>query len=108
MLQVRTAKKNRPVYNEVKQALADATARGQAERQRFLHRLRTTALVTYGLVNADDEKMSQFMAYVESKRLPESQLISFDNKLEGLRGISSSLRDLYQVMGDVVREEKQS
>lgn len=96
---------NRPVYKEVSKSLADATARGQSERERFLYRLRATALTTLAFVTGEDEGMGQFVDDVENKRVPESMLISGWNKLERLRGVSSALRDLYKVMDDVVREE---
>lgn len=98
-------KENRPVYDEVSKSLADATTRGQAERERFLYRLRATALITLYFVGDEDEGMRQFLDDIGNRRVPKSMLMSGLDKLETLRGVSSALRDLYKVMDDVVREE---
>lgn len=89
---------NRPVYEQVSHALAEASKRGK--RTQFLHRLRETAVKAYETALEEDRWTSALVG--SSPLFPNLS----DRRLESLKGVSSGLRDLYKVMADVVRVER--
>ncbi|MBI2578515.1 MAG: hypothetical protein HYW26_02260 [Candidatus Aenigmarchaeota archaeon] len=88
---------DRPVYQEVTNALEEAAARGEPEKDQFLRRLRQTYLEAHRVVLEEGEKTHRAV-----RVLPIEYHHIVESRLDTLQGVSSCLRDLYKVMVDIV------